>query len=137
MKQAKSNDPGPATKAKTGPKNVDEYLAGVPEPARSTLNKVREMIRSAAPPESTEGISYRICVVKYKERPLLWFAAFQHHCSLYPLTPSVKTAFRDELKHFDTSKGTLRFPLDKPLSLALVKGLVMARLEENERKKHR
>ncbi len=137
MKQAKSGEHSSAEKSHSIPKNIDEYLAGVPEPARSTLNKVREMIRSAAPPEATEAISYRICVFKYKGRPLLWFAAFRDHCSLFPGSPSVIKALKNELKSFQISKGTIRFPLDKPPSAALVKKLVKARIAENEHKKRR
>jgi len=66
-------------------KNVDEYLAGVPEPARSTLNRVRAAIRSAVPAETTEVISYRIPTFKYKGS-LMAFAAFLKHCSLFPMS---------------------------------------------------
>src|SRR4051812_19788085 len=100
-------------------KDVDEYLAEIPEPARSTLNRVRAAIRSAAPPEATEAISYRIPTFKYKG-PLVGFAAFANHCSFYPMSTSVMGAFRDELKTFDTSKGTIHFPPGKPLPAALV-----------------
>ena len=65
------------------PKDINEYLAGVPEPARSTLNQVRAMIRSAAPAEATEAISYGMPAFKYKG-PLVAFAAFSNHCSLFP-----------------------------------------------------
>jgi uncharacterized protein YdhG (YjbR/CyaY superfamily) len=99
-------------------KDVDEYLQRVPEPARSTLNRIRAVIRSAASPEATEAISYRIPTFRYKG-PLVGFAAFPDHCSLFPMSPSVIEAFKDELKSYSTSKGTIRFPLDKPLPAAL------------------
>ena len=118
------------------PRNIDEYLAGVPEPARGTLSKVRAVIRSAAPPEATEGISYGMPAFKYKG-PLVAFAAFSDHCSLFPMNPSVIEAFKNELKGFQTSKGTIRFPVDKPLSAALIKKLVKARIAQNELKKQR
>jgi uncharacterized protein YdhG (YjbR/CyaY superfamily) len=136
MKKANSGDRGSAAKGNVAPKNVDEYLAGVPEPARSTLNKVRAAIRSAVPPEATEAISYRMPTFRYKGA-LLGFAAFSNHCSLFPMSLSVMEAFKNELKDFDTSKGTIRFPVDKPLSAALVKQLVKARIAENEHKKQR
>jgi len=117
-------------------KTVDEYLAGVPEPARTTLNKVRAVIRSAVPPESTEAISYRIPAFRYKG-PLLGFAAFPNHCSLFVMSGSVLEEFKDAIKGFHTSKGTIRFPIDKPLPAALLKKLVKARIEQNERKKQR
>ena len=124
------------TKVSVAPKSVDEYLAGVPEPARSTLNTVRAVIRSVVPPETTEAISYRMPTYKYKG-PLLGFAAFPGHCGLYPMSPSVIEAFKDELQGYRTSKGTIRFAVDKPLPPALVKKLVKARIAENEHKKQR
>jgi uncharacterized protein YdhG (YjbR/CyaY superfamily) len=123
---------GLKAKGRLPPKNVNEYLAGVPEPARSTLEKMRAVIRSAVPPEATETISYRIPAVKYKGM-LLWFAAFSDHCSLFP-TAAVIRAFKDELKGFQTSKGTIHFPVDKPLPAALVKKLVKARVAQVEDK---
>ncbi len=117
------------------PKTVDEYLAIVPEPARSTLSKVRATIRSAAPPEATEGISYGMPMFKYKGM-LVGFAAFSKHCSLFPGAGPI-AELQDELKDFPTSKGTIQFPMDKPLPVALVKKLVKARIAENERKKKR
>jgi len=133
MIKANSRDRGSAAKRKVAPKSTDEYLAGVPEPARSTLNKVRAAIRSAVPPEATEAISYGMPTFKYKGS-LVWFAAFSNHCSFFP-TASVIEAFKNELKGFSTSKGTIHFPVDKPLSAALVKKLVKARIAQNERKK--
>jgi uncharacterized protein YdhG (YjbR/CyaY superfamily) len=115
------------------PSTVDEYLAGVPEPARSTLSKIRGMIRSAAPAEATESITYRMPVFRYKGA-LLGFAAFPGHCGLYPMSLAVMSQFRDDLKGYQTSKGTIRFPVDKPLPAALVKRLVKARVAENEQK---
>ena len=136
MKKTTSTDRGPAMKRNVAPKNVDEYLAGVPEPGRSTLNKIRAVIRAAAPPEATEVISYRIPMFKYKGM-LIGFAAFSNHCSLFPGSLSAMKALKNEFKDFETSKGTIRFPVDKPPSDALVKKLVKARLAENERKSQR
>jgi uncharacterized protein YdhG (YjbR/CyaY superfamily) len=136
MKKTKSSDRGSAAKGNAAPKIVDEYLAGVPEPARSTLNRVCAAIRSALPPEATEVISYRVPTFKYKG-PLLGFAAFSDHCSLFVMNPSVMDTFKNELKDFDTSKGTIRFPVDKPLPAAFVKKLVKARIAQNEHRKQR
>jgi len=123
-------------KAKAGgaPKDTDEYLAAVPEPARSTLKKIRAAIRSAVPAEATEAISYGMPSFKYKGA-LVWFAAFSDHCSFFPGSGRVIATFQDELKKFQTSKGTIRFPMEKPLSAALVKKIVKARIAENERRK--
>ena len=118
------------------PKTVDEYLAGVPEPARATLNKIRATIRSAAPPEATEAISYGMPAFRYKGG-LVAYAAFAKHCSFFPMSAAVIVAFQNELKGFETSKGTIRFPVDKPLPAALVKKLVKARMAQNESKKAR
>jgi uncharacterized protein YdhG (YjbR/CyaY superfamily) len=133
MKKGKSGERRSRGKGKAAPKNIDEYLAGVPEPARSTLNKIRAAIRSAVPPEATETISYGIPAFKYKG-VLVWFAAFSDHCSLFP-TAAVIEEFKNELKGFSTSKGTIQFPTDKPLPAALVRKLVKARVPQIENKK--
>jgi len=123
-------------RAGAAPTTVAEYLAAVPEPARSTLNKIRATIRSTVPPEATEGISYGMPAFKYKGA-LVFFAAFADHCSFFPGSLAVMAAFKNELKDYPTSKGTIRFPMDKPLSATLVKKIVKARIAENERKKKR
>jgi len=135
MKKANSPTRGSATKGNVAPKSVDDYLAGVPEPARSTLQRVRAAIRSAVPAEATEAISYGMPAFKYKGT-LVWFAAFTNHCSLFP-TASVIKAFKNELKGYETTKGTIHFPVDKPLPAALVKKMVKARITEKARKKQR
>lgn len=135
MRRGKSVPKKRANPKSANPKTVDEYLVSVPEPARSTLNKVRAAIRSVVPAETTEVISYRIPAFKYK-RMLMWYAAFGDHCSLFP-TASVIHKFKEELKPFRTSKGTIHFPVDKPLPAALVKKMAKARLAELEGKKKR
>jgi uncharacterized protein YdhG (YjbR/CyaY superfamily) len=135
MKKANSSNRGSMAKRKVA-RTVDEYLAGVPEPARSTLNKVRAAIRSAVPPEATEAISYGMPAFKYKG-PLVCFAAFTNHCSFFPMSGSLIEAFKKELEGFSTSKGTIHFPMDKPLPTALVKKLVKARIAQNEQRKKR
>jgi len=113
------------------PKTVDDYLARVPEPAHSTLEKVRAVIRSAAPPEAEEVISYGIPMFKHKGM-LMGFAAFSNHCSLFPGKSPLET-LKDELRHYRTAKGTVQFPVDKPPPAKLIKKLVRARIAENER----
>jgi uncharacterized protein YdhG (YjbR/CyaY superfamily) len=131
----KSGKHAPARKPKVGTNEVDEYLARVSEPARTTLNKVREVIRSIAPPEATECVSYGIPTFKYNGM-LASYAAFSDHCSLFPgAGPTVE--FKNELKNFQTSKGTIRFAPDKPLPATLLKKLVKSRIAANERKKGR
>lgn len=132
MKRVKSGDRTTTTRGIGVPRSVDEYLARVPEPARGILNKIRAAIRSAAPPEATEAISYRMPAFKYKV-VLVWYAAFSNHCSLFP-TASIIEAFKDELKGFSTTKGTIHFSSDRPLPNALVKKLVKARVAQIEAK---
>jgi uncharacterized protein YdhG (YjbR/CyaY superfamily) len=135
MKKTKSANLGSGPKLKNLSNSVDEYLAGIPDPARTALNRVRAVIRSVAPPEATEVISYGIPTFKYKGM-LASFAAFSDHCSLFPgAGPTIE--FKKELKNFQTSKGTIRFAPDKPLPAALLKKLIKARIAENERKKGR
>src|SRR6185295_3570805 len=123
-------------KAKSGaPQSIDQYMAGVPEPARTTLKKMRTAIRSALPSDATETISYRIPAFKRKNI-LVWFAAFSDHCSLFP-TASVIAEFKDELKGYSTSMGTIHFPLDKPPPIALIKKIVKARVKQDQSKKWR
>jgi uncharacterized protein YdhG (YjbR/CyaY superfamily) len=132
MKKGKSRDRHPKAKRSAVPKTIDEYLAGVSEPARSTLRKVRAAIQSVVPPESTETISYRIPAFKYKGI-LVWFAAFSDHCSFFP-TAAIIEEFKPELRNFTTSKGTIHFPTNKPLPTALVRKMVRARVERVESK---
>lgn len=135
MKRAKSAKRSSTPKGRAAPKNVEEYLAVVPEPARGTFNKLRAAIRSVVASEAAEIISYGIPAFKHNG-VLVWYAAFSNHCSLFP-TAAVIEAFKDELKGFTISKGTIHFPLDKPLPTALIKKLVKARVTQNESKKRR
>jgi uncharacterized protein YdhG (YjbR/CyaY superfamily) len=130
MKKAKSSGRSSAVKAREAPKTVDEYLASIPEPARGMLGKMRAAIRSALPPEATETFSYRMPAFKHKV-VLVWYAAFSDHCSIFP-SNAVIEAFESELKGYTTSKGTIQFPLDKPLPVALLKKLVKARVQRVE-----
>jgi uncharacterized protein YdhG (YjbR/CyaY superfamily) len=121
-------------KAMSGPpKNIDEYLAAVPEPARTTMNQVRTMIRAAAPSAATEAISYGMPAFKYKGS-LVAFAAFSNHCSLFPMGSAAIEKFKKELEGYQISKGTIRFPVDKPLPAALVKKIVKARVLDNQQR---
>lgn len=90
------------------------------------MNQIRAAIRSVVPPEATEIISYKIPAFKHK-KVLVWYAAFANHCSLFP-TAAVIDTFKEELKDFSTSKGTVHFPLDKPMPVDLIKKMVEERL---------
>ena len=109
--------------------SIEEYLAAVPEPARTTLQNLRATIRSVLPKEATEVISYGMPAVRYKG-PLLYFSAFAKHCSFFPGNASLIAECKSDLKNYKTSKGTIQFPLDKPLPAGLVKKLVKARVAE-------
>jgi len=123
-------------KSRVVPKTVEEYLAVVPEPARTTLEKVRATIRSVVPPETTEVISYQMPTFRYKGA-LFAYASFSDHCSLFPMGSAAIEAFAAELKGYRTSKGTIHFPLDKPFPAALLKKMVKACIARNERKAKR
>ena len=110
-------------------KTFDGYLAGVNPEQRAALEKLRKTIRAAAP-KAEEGISYGLAAFRLNGRPLVGFAAWANHCALYPMSSAIVKAFQDELKSFETSKGTIRFSTGKPLPATLVKKLVKARIAE-------
>jgi uncharacterized protein YdhG (YjbR/CyaY superfamily) len=112
-------------------KDVDKYIARVPEPARSRLKEMRGAIRSAVPAEAVEIISYQIPAFKTK-KVLVWYAGFSKHCSLFP-TASVIEEFRDELAGFTVSKGTVQFPTNQALPTGLIKKMVKARVAQAQR----
>lgn len=114
----------------TPPADIDAYLATIPAEPRATLQKLRQTIQAAAP-KATEKISYQIPTFDYLGS-LVAFAAFKNHCSFFPMSLSVTAAHQRELKDYDVSKGTIRFPLDKPLPAGLVKKMVKERIAQNE-----
>jgi len=115
----------------SGPADVDAYLARVPDPARSTLERIRATIRSVVPAETTEKLSYGMPAFHYKGA-LVAYAAFKDHCSLFPMQASLIDEMQDDLKTYRTSKGTLQFPQDKPLPASLLKKIVKLRVAEND-----
>jgi uncharacterized protein YdhG (YjbR/CyaY superfamily) len=135
MNKAKSSTRSAAPKGKAIPKTVGEYIGRVPEPARTALKKIRAAIRSVVPRETTEVISYRMPAFRHNG-VLVWYGAFANHVSLFP-GGSVLEPLKDDLAELKTSKGTVQFPLDKPLPLALIKRIVRVRVEQVEAKKRR
>jgi uncharacterized protein YdhG (YjbR/CyaY superfamily) len=111
------------------PKTVDEYLDKLPADVRTVLEKLRATIKSTAP-KAEEAISYGMPGYKY-QGPLVYFAAFNNHCSFFPGSSQIIKLY-DELKSFKTAKGTIQFTTDKPLPAAIVKKIVKARMLENE-----
>ena len=111
------------------PNTVDAYLARVPPKFRATLQRLRRTIKAAAP-DAEEVISYRMPAFR-QNGMLVYFAAFEDHCSLFVGSPTVRRQFSAELKPFMRGKGTLRFTPDRPLPAGLVTRIVKARVAEN------
>jgi len=111
------------------PKTIDEYLADLSEDKRAALEKLRKTIRAAAP-KAEECISYQLAAFR-QNGMLVALGATANHCAFYLMSSSTVEAHKDELKDYDTSKGTIRFQADKPLPVALVRKLVKARIAEN------
>jgi uncharacterized protein YdhG (YjbR/CyaY superfamily) len=111
------------------PECIDEYIIGYPLAIQYRLQKIRSIIRKAAP-EAVEKISYGMPAFTYNGM-LIYFAAHTKHIGLYPFTTAIE-AFREELADFKTAKGSIQFPNDKPLPLKLISRIVAFRTEENK-----
>jgi uncharacterized protein YdhG (YjbR/CyaY superfamily) len=111
------------------PKTIDEYLAALSDDKRAALEKLRKTIKAAAP-GAEECISYQLAAFR-QNGMLVAFGATANHCAFYLMSSSTVEAHQDDLKDYDTSKGTIRFQADKPLPVALVRKLVKARIAEN------
>jgi uncharacterized protein YdhG (YjbR/CyaY superfamily) len=110
-------------------KSVDEYIASQPEAVQGTLARVRRIIRKAVP-SAEELISYQIPAYKLHGSPVLYFAGWKQHYSLYPATGRVVAAFKDELAPYQISKGTIRFPLSEPVPARLIGRIAKFRAKE-------
>jgi uncharacterized protein YdhG (YjbR/CyaY superfamily) len=110
-------------------KEVDDYLAGVEEPKRGTLQALRRTILEIVP-DAEQGISYRVPAFRVRGKTIAGFAAFKEHLSYLPFSGSVLPKLADELTEFTMTKSALHFPVDRPLPKTLVKKLIDARIEE-------
>ncbi|MBI4894082.1 MAG: DUF1801 domain-containing protein [Acidobacteria bacterium] len=115
---------------------VEEYLAAVPEPAQSTLRKIRSTILAAAPAAVTESICYGMPMFKLNKVMIAGYAAFKDHCSVFPGAQAVEVLAK-ELKKYPTSKGTIRFPSDQPLPATLIRKIVKLRIADIESRKRK
>jgi uncharacterized protein YdhG (YjbR/CyaY superfamily) len=116
------------TTSKKAFKTIDEYVATFPENVQNILEELRQAIRESAP-EAEEAISYQMPAFKLNGI-LVWFAAFKNHVGFYPKTSAIE-AFKEELSSYEISKGTIRFPINKPIPFDLVKKIVRYRVKQN------
>ena len=124
---------GPKPKIKAKPMTIDEYLAALSNDKRAALERLRTIIRAAAP-RAEECISYQLPAFRLDGKWLVGFGAAANHCAIYGVVGSHK----DELKDYDTSgRGTIRFQADKPLPATLVRKLVKARIARNAAQQRR
>ena len=114
--------------------SVDEYIASQPEPVRRVLRRVRTTIRKADP-KAQEEISYHIPAYTLHGGPILYFAGWKQHYSLYPAGPELVAAFKDELASYKVNKGTIRFPLSEPVPVKLIERIARFRSNQVARRK--
>ena len=115
--------------AKTDFKSVDEYIVQQPDETQRLLQRVRNTIRKAVP-GAEEVISYQIPAYKLHGAPVLYFAGWKHHYSLYPVNARVVAEFKEELAPYEISKGTVRFPLSDPVPVKLIERIAKFRAKE-------
>jgi uncharacterized protein YdhG (YjbR/CyaY superfamily) len=115
--------------AKTNFKSVDEYISSQPDAVQGILGLVRSTIRNALP-GADEAISYHIPTYKLHGGAVLYFAGWKQHYSLYPASKHLVSAFKEELASYKVDKGTIRFPLSKPVPVKLIERI--ARFREKE-----
>ena len=112
--------------------SIDDYIAGFPRETQQVLGEVRELVKSIAP-DATETIGYAIPTFDLHGKHLVHFAGYEHHVGLYP-APSGMAEFEADLAPYKQGKGSVQFPLDKPLPTALIRRIVEFRVQENARK---
>jgi uncharacterized protein YdhG (YjbR/CyaY superfamily) len=113
----------------TAPKTIDDYIAGFPNDVQEILEKIRMTIRKAAP-DAEETISYKMPTFTLKGHYLVYFAAYKNHIGFYA-APRGNAEFKEELSVYEAGRGTLKFPLDKPIPFDLISKIVKVRVKEN------
>jgi uncharacterized protein YdhG (YjbR/CyaY superfamily) len=119
-------------KASPKPRTTSAYVSALSPEKRAVIEKLRKAIRESAP-QAEESFSYGIPGFRRHGKSFLWYAAWEKHYSLYPVTAAMRAVLAAEGADFETSKGTIRFPADKPLPLAFIRKLVKARLSDDAR----
>lgn len=112
------------------PKTIDEYLAALSPDKRAALQKLRKTVKAIVP-KAEECISYSLPAFRLDGRVLVLFGAATNHCTFFPGSGSAVAALKEDLKGYDTSKGAIRFEVDKPLPAAVVRKVVRVRIAEN------
>lgn len=115
--------------SKTTALQIRTYFSSLPEKSKREMKIIRDAIRAAAP-KAVEHFSYGIPGFRLDGRPLAWYAAWKQHTSMYPLTAAMKKAAAKELEDYKVAKGTIQFPLDKPVPVTLIRKMVKARAAE-------
>jgi uncharacterized protein YdhG (YjbR/CyaY superfamily) len=110
------------------PENIDEYIAGFTQETQAVLEQIRQVIKKTAP-DADETISYAIPAFRFSNSILVYFAGFKKHIGLYAL-PSGNEAFKEELKAYKVGKGSIQFPLNKPMPIDLITKIVEFRIKE-------
>ncbi|MDQ1536704.1 MAG: hypothetical protein QOE58_1097 [Actinomycetota bacterium] len=108
---------------------MDDFLDGLDAPTRAAFEHIRGLATEMVP-EAEEGTSYGMAALRYRQKPLLGFAAPKRHLSIFPFSPHVVDAVRDRLSAFELSKGTIRFTADRPLPDEVVRDVVRLRVDE-------
>src|SRR6266851_2506487 len=114
---------------KAKPKTIDEFLAALSNDKRAALESLRKTIHATAP-KAEECITYGIAAFRLDGKPLAGFSAAANHCSFFPMSSRTIVTLKNDLKNYDTSKGAIRFAVDKPLPVTLIRKLLKTRMAE-------